>query len=426
VNRLGLPALAAYGLLGLPLAMAALPLYVHLPKLYGADLGMDLALVGVVLLVTRFGDAVSDPLLGAWSDRVRDRRIFVVAALPLLALGMLGLFHPPADASLHAAWLGALLVVTYLGFSAASISYQAWGAQLSDDLDERTRITAAREVFTLVGVVTAAAAPQFLGGEQPGALATLSIAFAALLGICAALTLAFAPRPAAHSIDAEPLAHQLARPFANVEFRWLLGVFALSGIAAAIPSTLVLFFIADVIDAADRAGLFLVVYFVAGAAGMPAWVALARRIGKRNAWLAGMALSVAAFAWAWRLGPGDVGAYALICALSGLALGADLALPASLLADVIERGARNGRRGEGSYFGVWNLVTKANLAIAAGLALPALAALGYAPGSGGEARALALVYCLLPCALKLAAAALLWTSPLGRDAARQRISRRPA
>lgn len=426
MKRLGLPALAAYGLLGLPLAMAALPLYVHLPKLYGADLGMDLALVGVLLLATRLGDAVSDPLLGAWSDRVRDRRTFVVAAVPLLALGMLGLFHPPADTSLHAAWLGALLVVTYLGFSAASISYQAWGAQLSDDVDERTRITAAREVLTLVGVVTAAAAPSFLGGEHPGALASLSVAFVVVLVACATVTLAYAPRPVARPMDPEPLARQLARPFANIHFRWLLGVFVLSGIAAAIPSTLVLFFIQDVIDAADRAGLFLVVYFLAGAVGMPGWVALARRIGKRNAWLTGMALSIAAFAWAWRLGAGDVGAYALICALSGLALGADLALPASILADVIERGARDGRRGEGSYFGVWNLVTKANLAIAAGVALPALAALGYLPGSGGEPRALALIYCLLPCAFKLAAAALLWASPLGRAAAPDRIPGRPA
>jgi Na+/melibiose symporter-like transporter len=426
VTRLAWPALAAYGLLGLPLAMAALPLYVYLPKLYGADLGMDLALVGMLLLATRLADAVSDPLLGAWSDRVRDRRVFVVAAVPLLALGMLGLFHPPAERVWHAAWLAALLVVTYLGFSAASISYQAWGAQLSDDVHERTRITAAREVFTLAGVVIAAAAPQFLGGENAAGLARASVVFGVLLAVCAAVTLLAAPRPRAPEPGSEPLGRTLAQPFRNPAFRWLLGVFVLSGVAAAIPSTLVLFFVADVIGAAERAGLFLVVYFVAGAAGIPLWVALARRVGKRNAWLAGMALSVAAFVWAFRLGEGNVAAYALICALSGLALGADLALPPSMLADVIEAGARDGRRNEGSYFGVWNLVTKANLALAAGIALPLLAALGYVPGAGGEPRALALIYCLLPCAFKLAAAALLWASPGERTASSAATRRSPA
>jgi len=426
VNPLGRGALAAYGLLGLPIAMAALPLYVHLPKFYGGDLGMDLALVGVLLLATRLVDAVSDPLLGAWSDRVRDRRVFVLASIPLLALGMLGLFHPPADRALHAAWLAALLVVTYLGFSAASISYQAWGAQLSDDVHERTRITAAREVFTLVGVVFAAAAPQFLGGENATGLARFSVMFAVLLVVCAAVTLLAAPRPAAPAAVPEPLARTLAQPFANRGFRWLLGVFMFSGIAAAIPSTLVLFFIADVIGAADRAGLFLVAYFLAGAAGIPLWVWAAKRIGKRNAWLAGMGLSVAAFMWAWRLGEGDVAAYAVICALSGFALGADLALPPSILADVIEAGARDGRRNEGSYFGVWNLVTKANLAIAAGVALPLLSALGYVPGAGGEPRALSLIYCLLPCAFKLGSAALLWASPIERGPALAPHQRRPA
>ena len=108
---------------------------------------------------------------------------------------------------------------------------------------------------------------------------------------------------------------------------------------------------------------------------MPLWVWLARRIGKERAWLVSMGLSVAAFCWAFLLGQGDAAAFAAVCAMSGLALGADLALPPSILADVIDRGRRGAGAlaGEGSYFGLWNLVTKANLALAAGIALPVLA-----------------------------------------------------
>jgi Na+/melibiose symporter-like transporter len=191
----------------------------------------------------------------------------------------------------------------------------------------------------------------------------------------------------------------------------------LSGIAAAVPSTLVLFFIADVLQAEHLTGLFLVLYFLAGAAGIPLWVALARRIGKHRAWLAGMLLAVVAFVWAFTLGPGDVVAYGAICVLSGIALGADLALPASILADVIDRDRRGSSESSaGSYFGIWNLVTKANLAIAAGLALPALGALGYTPGDGTAARSLALIYCVLPCVLKLASAAALWQMPVRQPA----------
>ena len=67
-------------------------------------------------------------------------------------------------------------------------------------------------------------------------------------------------------------------------------------------------------------------------------------------------------------------------------------------------------RALGAAFGWWNFVTKANLALAAGLALPLLAVFGYSPGSreADAVAALATVYALVPLALKLAAMALLW------------------
>ena len=120
-------------------------------------------------------------------------------------------------------------------------------------------------------------------------------------------------------------------------------------------------------------------------------------------------LAIVVFAWAALLGTGDVAAYTAVCIASGIALGADLTLPGALLAGVIQRAGHAGRSA-GSYFGWWNFATKLNLALAAGIALPALAAAGYVPGARDEAAlsALSLAYGALPCALKLLAAALLW------------------
>ena len=62
--------LAAYGALGLPLAMAALPVYVQAPAYYAGTLGLPLATTGVVLFAARLVDTVQDPWLGRWIDRL--------------------------------------------------------------------------------------------------------------------------------------------------------------------------------------------------------------------------------------------------------------------------------------------------------------------------------------------------------------------
>jgi Na+/melibiose symporter-like transporter len=99
----------------------------------------------------------------------------------------------------------------------------------------------------------------------------------------------------------------------------------------------------------------------------------------------------------------------MVCVLSGLAFGADLALPASLLADVIDDDEDREGRPDGVYFGMWHLLEKLALALAAGIALPLLQWLDYSPGVPAETgSALSVVYALVPCVIKLAAALLLW------------------
>jgi glycoside/pentoside/hexuronide:cation symporter, GPH family len=196
-------------------------------------------------------------------------------------------------------------------------------------------------------------------------------------------------------------------PFKSAAFRRLLAVFMLNGIASAVPATLVLFFIQDRLQAPRQMEpLFLGSYFLAAALSMPMWLAIVKRLGLVRTWLAGMLLAIAVFGWATQLGAGQVAAFTVVCMLSGVALGTDLALPGALLAGVVQANGQSGQS-EGAYFGWWNFATKLNLALAAGLALPLLGVFGYAPGvrDAGALDALVIAYCVLPCVLKLAAAA---------------------
>ncbi|MGE5338727.1 MAG: MFS transporter [Gemmatimonadota bacterium] len=399
--------LICHAALGLPLAMMALPVYVLVPSFYAEATGLSLATIGIVLLGTRLLDAFADPLLGAWVDAQRRRGSYAtpiaLACLPLAA-GFALLFNPPPflAGDGRVAWLATTLTAAYLGYSLASIAYQAWGSELARDDQGRTRITAAREGAGLLGVVLAAALPQLFGVQA------LVLLFLATLAIATVLLLRGSPRPAAASAASQPLLAAISTPLASPRFRALLAVFVANGIAAAIPATLVLFFIADRLQLEQHAGLFLALYFIAGAASMPLWVRAAARFGMHRTWLGGMVAAVAAFIWAAALGDGDFVAFATICVLSGAALGADLALPPALLARVIDTDGHRGAH-EGAYFGLWNFTNKLNLALAAGLALPLLGALGYTPGGRDPDALIALsfIYAVLPCLLKLLAAALL-------------------
>jgi len=203
--------------------------------------------------------------------------------------------------------------------------------------------------------------------------------------------------------QSHPWWHATRIVLGDAAFRRLLLVFVANGIASALPATLFLFFVADVLQLESASGPLLALYFVAGAASLTLWVKLAARYGRVAAWFAAMLLSIAAFAGASLLGAGDLWLFAAICLASGMALGADLALPAAIAADIGER-----LRQAGACFGVWNFVAKLNLALAAGLSLPLLAALGYAPNTGAGLPALVFAYALLPLAFKAVPAGLLW------------------
>ena len=144
---------AAYGLLGLPLAMAALPVYVQAPAYYADRLGLSLTLTGAVLFGARLVDTVQDPWLGRIIDRLARRgRLagWLWLAAAILALAFAGLWLPPRAPGttalatvpphwLLAAWFGVMLIVVYTAHSALNIAYLAWGAEGVRRLDEGWR-----------------------------------------------------------------------------------------------------------------------------------------------------------------------------------------------------------------------------------------------------------------------------------------------
>lgn len=393
--------LPLYGLPALPLAFAALPLYVHVPHFYAASSGLSLATLGGLLLLVRLFDCFTDPWLGWLADRL-SRRGLLLLALPLLGTGFVLLLSPPPDAG--ASWLLLSLLLTCTAYSLGSVAYQAWGSDLGPGPQQRTRLTALREGCTLLGVLLAAALPGVLAADPVEGTARLVWVLPPLL-LLAAIAPGWLGSGDGHRQPPQPLWPSLRRVMGDARFRRLLGLFALNGVSAALPATLFLFFVSDVLQAGRWSAALLALYFASAALSLPLWLWLARQIGRVQAWLAAVLLSVAGFIGAGLCGAGDLLPFAVICLACGLALGGDLCLPPALAAD---HGQRLGQAG--ACFGLWNLVSKFNLALAAGIALPLLGAFGYQPGSGAGLAALTVAYALLPLPGRLLTAWLLWRS----------------
>ncbi|WP_340119522.1 MFS transporter [Pelagibius sp. 7325] len=421
--------LLAYGLPGLPLAAVLLPLFVYLPTFYAETLGLGFAVVGSLLLIARLTDVVTDPLVGALSDRfgwpLGRRRSWMILGVPLLLLAAHRLFLPPPDAG--GGYLLLWTVLIYLGATLVQLPYSAWGAEISGDYNQRSRISAAREGFVVVGTLLAAGLPALLGSGPQEAMAVIGWVLICVLPIAVGLAVAVVPEGPQHR--QRPLAWRQGWPvlYRNRPFRRLLGAYFLNSIANGLPATLFLLYVNHVLESESWSGFLLLVYFACGVAAIPLWLKASAQWGKHRAWIAAMLLATAVFALVPLLGPGDHWWFLAICVVTGIALGADLTLPASMQADVVDLDTlKSGRTRTGIFFALWGIATKLALALAVGIAFPLLEIAGFraeAPTQTPAALlALALLYSLVPAAFKLGAIALFAGYPI--TASRQQRIRR--
>ena len=209
----------------------------------------------------------------------------------------------------------------------------------------------------------------------------------------------------------------LSSALRNGAFLRLVSAWFVNGIANGIPAALFPLYMGHVLKAEQAAqGVLVLAYFLCGVLAIPVWLALSRRIGKHRAWCVAMIVACAAFVWVPLIPEGQIVPFLLVCVVTGAALGADLALPPAMQADVVDFDTlRTGQRRAGLFFALWSMATKLALALAVGLAFPVLDILGFDAQGGNTVpvlTALAVIYALVPTVLKLCAVGLVWRHPI--------------
>ena len=133
----------------------------------------------------------------------------------------------------------------------------------------------------------------------------------------------------------------------------------------------------------------------------------------------GIELMQVAFAFVLTIKPGDINAFAIICVITGMGFGADMALPPSMQADVIDYDKLKNRESRaGVCFATWSMSTKLALALAVGISFPLLEYLGFSMKETNDPsaiRALTVIYAGLPVVFKLVSISLVWSFPINRE-----------
>ena len=422
--------LIAYALPALALAMPTIPIYIYLPSFYATDVGLGLAAVGGILLAARIFDTVTDPIVGMVSDRLtwrwgRRKPLMLFGGI-IAASAMFALAHPPSDAG--SLYLLIWAVTLYAGWTLVMVPYTSWGAEIVSDYDARSKITAGREAATLIGILIASTIPVVIatGAEDASEAESLkAITWAALIigvptFIWIALGVPDKPISKAPPLDAKRIGwrNALRTLYENKPFLRLFCAWFMNGLANGLPAVLFLLYMQHGLNISeDERPLYMLAYFLPAVLGVPIWAWLSGRGEKHRVWCLAMLIASAAFAVVPFLSPETAWVFMIVCVITGATLGADLALPPSIQADVVDYDRlKSGRDRTGVYFALWGMATKLALALSVGIAFPALDLAGFDPTvEKPEAIwALVVIYALFPVVLKVLAVMIVAPFPISR------------
>ncbi len=413
-HRVALTEKIAYATPAFALAVIGIPVYVFIPKFYTDVVGINITILGYLMLSVRIFDAVTDPAIGYISDQTQTRfgrrRPYIALGSILVAIAMFLLFNPPAaSASFETVWFGVSIYMLFLFWTAVVVPFESLGPEITFDYNERTSLFGLRDGFLIAGTLAAASSPaavEWLFHLTPDAAGErakffwIAVIYAPLLiGTCWWCALTIRERQSAAALQRLGLWRGLRQVARNRPFVILLIAYTVSAIGNNLPATLILYYVEYVLQS-QLAEVFLMLYFVTGIIFLPAWIFISRRTGKKAAWLASMAINTGAFVGVFFLGPGDVVIYGILVFLSGIGFGATLAIPSAIQADVIDYDELlTGERREGQYIGLWSISKKFAAAVGIGAGLSILGMAGYTPNTEQSAAVqmtLRVLYALVP------------------------------
>ena len=349
------------------------------------------ATAGLIIATGQVWDAVNDPPIGHLSDRTRTRwgRRRPWMALSAIPLGVFtfAVWQPPIglEPSGVVVWVLVCFLLLRTFYSTFRVPHLALGAELSQGYHDRTRVFGGSQFFENVGLFSAAGAvflienaedPRFQAGVVAAvfAIATVVFVLAATARLREPERTQNLPSTSAYAAFRDVLANPHARLLVLIFF---FDQASLSTLIAVLP-----YLTTWVLQTEGQSAIYMGTAVLAMTTSLPFAIALSKRFGKRNVWLASIGARAAILACVFLLETGDQALAIFWTFLIGFMGGASTVIGPSLKADVIDWDeARSGTRREGAYFATWNFAQKSATAAAGAMIGLILTVSGYDAGA---------------------------------------------
>ena len=388
-----------YSLPSIPLAAAQIAVYIAVPAIYSKIAAVGIGITGLVIMISRVIDMITDPILGTYLDRMVEKigwKFWLLIGFPLISIGIFILFNPLDGLEIISLLLGVIFVT--LGWTFFSIPWWGIGIAISNsNSNDRFKVVSFRELLTIPGVILGLFLIHFsnISGEI---FFTISILFLSPIFIRKI------PIPNISYKKGTSYFLNIKNLFKdNSNFKYLCLSYFFIGLSNGVTSILFILFVEFIIVGSPKN--FLSIYFISAFMGLPFVYMLASKYNKKKIWTSVIILACICFLPVVFLSNNSTTLFMVICIISGFCLSADLIIPSSIQADIIYKEQQQNKNVlVGKIYSVWSFIQKLSLALSAGVCLPLLGYFGFNPSEvNTQLLPLSFAYGIIPIILRIPA-----------------------
>ncbi len=416
----------AYSALLIPTSMLHAPALSIIPALYAKYSAVSFTAIGLILILTRSLDAITDPMVGFLSDRIETRmglrKPWIIAGMFLCCLGAWFWLRPGADTG----WPYFLVwsVCVYVGWTLIEIPHSAWLGELTRDYAERSSLAAYRTLAYFLGIAVFLSLPlwPYFASTSMTPEVTALASWLIVLSLPFLVLIVVLKVPSVTGTRGVPqrLLGNFRAVAGNRPFR-IFGMTVLcTHLASGMVAGMYFFFLDNVLGILDKIAHIGLMAATVSIVASFAWGPIVTKFGKHRVMALGALVNVGVLSVMGVLGPGTWAFPLMIFlfSISAIINSGGIVASYALLADIVDYDTlKTGNTRFGSYYSILTFLNKFGLGVGGGASFLFASAFGFNASGGAEQGNLFgfyLAFIFLPIALNTVAAVTISFFPINR------------